>query len=574
MTDISDSVGADADYVKMEVDIPIKAESEQDHEVRPKLSPIQIPDHNGDVPIQNAEHVVSTPIMALPSLRGQHAEENSAHIYRGLWAMSDYAHTLEGQTSEFELRLVEPNAGLSKYPYSGKYIGWFNLKHPAPKPGHIRVEDKDVFLAFSSPEGGASDGSCRVTGEGQNKFGKFTVHGTLSHDGKHLQLYKMYKQKKPLGVTPKAGKTPSASSVLKPQTPREVENTPREARIRKPSAVLAQVYASAEVPALSKSSSTSHKEPTAVSTPAAANATPRLAPQPSTTAAPVTALRDSGRAVRLSPVLQKCMDLLKELQKNVQAAFFRDPVDYVKLCIPDYPDIVREPMDFGTIHRNLENSVYLTHEPFAEHVRLVFKNAITYNQRRDHPVHIAARELSGKFEERYRNMVAQVNPDFETDFRGIIAGSDREKSNKKSKVRHSTGVYTSGGSRSASGPHSAAIPPALDINMQTILEMQRTMMEMQQELKQLRTQLRQNDIKSSIEVKRQAAQVPMTLDEKQALVERINRLDEDRMKEVIEIVQEVFPAAANSDSDDVDIPIDDLDTLTLRRLQAVVQVGD
>jgi hypothetical protein len=43
------------------------------------------------------------------------------------------------------------------------------------------------------------------------------------------------------------------------------------------------------------------------------------------------------------------MDILNMVKKAKGAKIFYTPVDYVKLGIPDYPDLVKNPMDFGTI---------------------------------------------------------------------------------------------------------------------------------------------------------------------------------------------------------------------------------
>ena len=66
-------------------------------------------------------------------------------------------------------------------------------------------------------------------------------------------------------------------------------------------------------------------------------------------------------------------------------------------------------MDFRTIKTNLDKNVYPNAEAFAQHVRLVFQNAIMYNQGREHPVHIAANILSSRFEERLRQMLVSLN---------------------------------------------------------------------------------------------------------------------------------------------------------------------
>jgi len=59
---------------------------------------------------------------------------------------------------------------------------------------------------------------------------------------------------------------------------------------------------------------------------------------------------------------------------------FHEPVDPVKLSIPDYFDVVKQPMDFGTIKRKLGNNVYRSGEEFVADLELVFSNCRAYNQ--------------------------------------------------------------------------------------------------------------------------------------------------------------------------------------------------
>jgi hypothetical protein len=48
-------------------------------------------------------------------------------------------------------------------------------------------------------------------------------------------------------------------------------------------------------------------------------------------------------------IQQHCTPLLKALMNNKNAAPFNCPVDYIKLGIPDYPKIIAQPMDVGTV---------------------------------------------------------------------------------------------------------------------------------------------------------------------------------------------------------------------------------
>ena len=55
-------------------------------------------------------------------------------------------------------------------------------------------------------------------------------------------------------------------------------------------------------------------------------------------------------------------------------------MDPVKLGIPDYFDVVKRPMDLGTIRKRLKSGEIRSKDQFVESVRLVFDNAILYNK--------------------------------------------------------------------------------------------------------------------------------------------------------------------------------------------------
>ena len=70
-------------------------------------------------------------------------------------------------------------------------------------------------------------------------------------------------------------------------------------------------------------------------------------------------------------------------QEDDNADPFLLPVDPVELNIPDYFDIIKHPMDFGTISQKLKAGEIHSKEEFVELVRLVFDNAILYNKPTD-----------------------------------------------------------------------------------------------------------------------------------------------------------------------------------------------
>ncbi|KAI5402650.1 uncharacterized protein LOC127087693 isoform X2 [Lathyrus oleraceus] len=69
--------------------------------------------------------------------------------------------------------------------------------------------------------------------------------------------------------------------------------------------------------------------------------------------------------------------ILDRLQKKDTHGVFSEPVDPEEL--PDYHDIVKHPMDFGTIRKKLDEGLYISFEQFENDVFLVCSNAMQYN---------------------------------------------------------------------------------------------------------------------------------------------------------------------------------------------------
>ena len=101
--------------------------------------------------------------------------------------------------------------------------------------------------------------------------------------------------------------------------------------------------------------------------------------------------------------LGACDGVLKYLLRHKHAAWFADPVDPVGMGIPHYAEVIKTPMDFGTIKGKYKGGRYASAEAFAADLRLVFNNATTFNKGEDEPVHVAAVQLGAKFEERFES---------------------------------------------------------------------------------------------------------------------------------------------------------------------------
>ncbi|XP_062198325.1 transcription factor GTE9-like [Phragmites australis] len=94
--------------------------------------------------------------------------------------------------------------------------------------------------------------------------------------------------------------------------------------------------------------------------------------------------------------IRLCRNILRKLMDHEHGLLFREPVDPVLYGIPDYFDIIRNPMDLGTVKKKLTNKQYVSTDEFAADVGLTFSNAMTYNPPGNY-VHEVAKELNGIF---------------------------------------------------------------------------------------------------------------------------------------------------------------------------------
>ena len=249
---------------------------------------------------------------------------------------------------------------------------------------------------------------------------------------------------------------------------------------------------------------------------------------------------------------------------------------------------------------------------------------------------MAARELSGKFEDKFRVLLAQRVS--ETGGKVPVSQEPPQARVKATKAQRTTSKPTvatarervpasqpsapavrrqsSGGpgrpplqhvpSSTAPAPAPAPVPApaANDASMQLMLQMERRMAEMQAELNLLRSQqeMQAQQVQQVQQVQQaparssssrrgsshhqqatpvapaafvsapqsapQSALEPLTLAEKKSLIQQIQTLKPERLGKVVEIIQ---AATGLSGSEEMEIPIDELDTATLRKLQEYVE---
>nr|BAG69393.1 bromodomain-containing protein 2 precursor [Gallus gallus] len=128
--------------------------------------------------------------------------------------------------------------------------------------------------------------------------------------------------------------------------------------------------------------------------------TPQANPPPPEVSNP----KKPGRVTNQLQYLHKVV--MKALWKHQFAWPFRQPVDAVKLGLPDYHKIIKQPMDMGTIKRRLENNYYWGAAECMQDFNTMFTNCYIYNKPTDDIVLMAQ-----TLEKIFLQKVAQMPPE-------------------------------------------------------------------------------------------------------------------------------------------------------------------
>jgi len=258
---------------------------------------------------------------------------------------------------------------------------------------------------------------------------------------------------------------------------------------------------------------------------------PEAAPQPPPTAIslPVDSKKANAEPWRfIRGVLQK------NLKKHPCSFIFSEPVDPVKLNIPDYFQVIKNPMDLGTVQKKLDRNEYASVDAIVADIRLTFQNAMKYNPV-GHEVHSIATELLQVFEERWAQ---RPNP--------APYGEPYTK-------------YDAHSSKPTD-------PYKIDILSKQITSLQNQLQEI---VKQPKTS---GPVPGKTLPGEFMSARPMSQNEKRALSENINKLSQDMLCEVVNIIRTSNPATLGEKEDEeIEIDIDALDAVTLRRLEKYVR---
>lgn len=222
-----------------------------------------------------------------------------------------------------------------------------------------------------------------------------------------------------------------------------------------------------------------------------------------------------------------CNSLLMRLMKHKHGWVFNEPVNAKMLGLHDYHEIIKQPMDLGTVKSRLAQNFYKSPSEFADDVRLTFYNAMTYNPK-GQDVHVMAEQLLNIFEERWVVIESESNPDLRY---GMIYDAKTPTPTSR-KVPHFT-------DRS----ESMNLPSVIQQKPTKFAPSSRTPVPKKPKAKDLNKR-------------------NMTYEEKQKLSTNLQSLPPEKLDNIVQIIKKKnSPLSQNDEEIEVDIDSVDIDTL-------------
>lgn len=96
---------------------------------------------------------------------------------------------------------------------------------------------------------------------------------------------------------------------------------------------------------------------------------------------------------------------LQSLRRMKDAGPFNQPVDFVTLQIPTYPDVIKNPIDLKTMEEKLKGGKYEFVEQYTADFNQIIQNSEIFNGL-THPVTLSAHNIKASFEKQMSNLPA------------------------------------------------------------------------------------------------------------------------------------------------------------------------
>nr|XP_043619140.1 transcription factor GTE4-like [Erigeron canadensis]XP_043619141.1 transcription factor GTE4-like [Erigeron canadensis] len=250
----------------------------------------------------------------------------------------------------------------------------------------------------------------------------------------------------------------------------------------------------------------------------------------------------TGEESHRNQMYRSCNSLLQRLMKHKHGWVFNEPVKAKLLGLHDYFDIIKHPMDLGTVKSRLAQNFYKSPNEFADDVRLTFHNAMTYNPK-GQDVHVMAENLLNIFEERWAVIDSGSYPEMRY---GMIYDA-------------STPTPTS-----RKVPHFAHAPSRMLYRSESVNMPSMTKPITPKPAPPPRTPVPKKP-KAKDPNKRN-----MTYEEKQKLSTNLQSLPSDKLDNIVQIIKKKNTSLSQHD-DEIEVDIDSVDIETLWELDRFVQ---
>lgn len=252
----------------------------------------------------------------------------------------------------------------------------------------------------------------------------------------------------------------------------------------------------------------------------------------------------------------------------------------------DYYDVIKHPMDLSTMHQNFENGIYKTEDDFATDMRLMFQNCYQYNGPETHPIVAFCKGFENLFEDRFSKIKMQKEKSKVTIFDKI----DQREKEIRHKIDETQTIID----------HQQSILQDYKDELEDLIQQRTTeqnkLNEAQNptEKKKSKKPEKKKEEKKPKEVKmpkkkkkvEQPVEIPqrpqsplksdseeddtvpsMTYDECTNLLNEINKLSDEQLPKIIEILEKFEPNLPKTDSGEIELEIGQLKPITQRSIE-------
>ena len=273
--------------------------------------------------------------------------------------------------------------------------------------------------------------------------------------------------------------------------------------------------------------------------------------------------------------LKFCESVLTELMKPKYTTVtypFMTPVDPVALNIPSYLKIIKKPMDFGTIEKNLKNGLYQSAKDFYSDAQLVFQNCYKFNPEGD-AVNKMGHQMEDLFESLWKekaDWLAQHAPAPEQSPSELYSDEDDEEDEEEEEVDAAQAQFLAIQQQIAQ----------LNATAQQLLQQQTGGKRASpkapsgKKKKAAVAQGKKKNLPLAVPpptkpgkpAKRAKAPAPLSFAQKQEISEGISTLGDADMRRAVQIIRNGCPHLANVHDDEMELDMDEINDETLREL--------